>query len=48
MYINLFGIMRVFEQRKIGEDLLQECIQQTVKFGGGKCNGVGMHFLELV
>ena len=26
---------RVFERRRIGEDLLLECIQQTVKFGGG-------------
>ena len=35
MYIILFGIMRVFERRRIGEDLLLECIQQTVKFVGG-------------
>ena len=34
MYIILFGIMRFFEQRRIGEDLLLECRQQTVKFGG--------------
>ena len=26
---------RVFERRRIGEDLLLECIQQTLKFGGG-------------
>ena len=41
---------RVFERRRIGEDLLLECIQQTVKFGGGSvmvwgcvsCEGTGL------
>ena len=36
-------------RRRIGEDLLPECIQQTIKFGGGSvmvwgcisCDGIG-------
>ena len=47
---NLFGNDgRVYVRRRIGEDLLPECVQQTVKFGGGNvmvwgcisCDGVG-------
>ena len=49
----LFGQMspnstdgRVFVRRIIGEDLLPECIQQTMKFGGEvwgciSCDGIG-------
>ena len=34
--LNFFGNDgRVFVQRRIGENLLPECIQQTMKFGGG-------------
>ena len=33
---NLFGSDgRVYVRRRAGEDFLPECIQQTVKFGGG-------------
>lgn len=47
---NLFGNDgRVFVRRRVGEELLPECIQQTVKFGGGNvmvwgcisCDGIG-------
>ena len=47
---NLFGSDgRVYIRRRIGEDFHPDCIQQTVKFGGGNvmmwgcvsCEGVG-------
>ena len=47
---NLFGSDgRVYVRRRVGEELLPECIHQTVKFGGGNvmvwgcisCDGVG-------
>ena len=47
---NLFGSDgRVYIRRRVGEDYLPECVQSTVKFGGGSvmvwgcitCNGVG-------
>ena len=47
---NLFGSDgRVYIRRRVGEELLSECTQQTVKFGGGSvmvwgcmsCDGVG-------
>ena len=37
------SMMGEFLCEENGEDLLLECIQQTVKFG--ECIGVGMYFL---
>ena len=46
---NLFASDRRFYVRRVGEDFISECVDQTVKFGGGNvimwgcitCDGVG-------